>query len=226
MVGALVFSVIVKTSRRFVAYYLHSPAQVTASSDYVDVDDNQFTCNCLKVGWLLALATTGLNSRALGSEKQGDGTVTFLQQLVARAGPCLECAGAECRDAADSVTLAQFAAAALETDPATAGGAVRCAGSGLVIRNYDDTAAAGAGAGAGEQLPANLRRQSEVTAASSEASSSSSVAETVRSEEGRGAAGRDRDGHERIVNLSDANSHFVNIVLFSIPLFVTAFSSC
>ena len=212
---------IVKTSRGFVAYYLHSPAQVTASSDYVDVDDNQFTCNCLKVGWLLALATTGLNSRALGSEKQGDGTVTFLQQLVARAGPCLECAGAECRDAADSVTLAQFAAAALETDPATAGGAVRCAGSGLVIRNYDDTAAAG------EQLPANLRRQSEVTAASSEASSSSSsVAETARSEEGRGGAGRDWDGHERIVNLSDANSHFVNIVLFSIPLFVTAFSSC
>ena len=190
----MVFSVIVKTSRRFVAYYLHSPAQVTASSDYVDVDDNQFTCNCLKVGWLLALATTGLNSRALGSEKQGDGTVTFLQQLVARAGPCLECAGAECRDASDSVTLAQFAAAALETDPATAGGAVRCAGSGLVIRNYDDTAAASAGAGAGEQLPANLRRQSEVTAASSEASSSSSsVAETVRSEEGRGGAGRDRD---------------------------------
>ena len=220
----MVFSVIVKTSRWFVAYYLHSPAQVTASSDYVDVDDNQFTCNCLKVGWLLALATTGLNSRALGSEKQGDGTVTFLQQLVARAGPCLECAGAECRDAADRVTLAQFAAAALETDPATAGGAVRCAGSGLVIRNYDDTAAAGAGAG--EQLPANLRRQSEVTAASSEASSSSSVAETVRSEEGRGGAGRDRDGHERIVNLSDANSYFVNIVLFSIPLFVTAFSSC
>ena len=209
---------IVKTSRRLVAYYLHSPAQVTASSDYVDVDDNQFTCNCLKVGWLLALATTGLNSRALGSEKQGDGTVTFLQQLVARAGPCLECAGAECRDAADSVTLAQFAAAALETDPATAGGAVRCAGSGLVIRNYDDTT--------GKQLPANLRRQSEVTAASSEASSSSSVAETARSEEGRGAAGRDRDRHERIVNLSDANSHFVNIVLFSIPLFVTAFSSC
>ena len=202
--------------------YLHSPGQVTASSDYVDVDDNQFTCNCLKVGWLLALATTGLNSRALGSEKQSDGTVTFLQQLVARAGPCLECAGAECRDAADRVTLAQFAAAALETDPATAGGAVRCAGSGLVIRNYDDTVATGAG----EQLPANLRRQSEVTAASSEASSSSSVAETVRSEEGRGGAGRDRDRHERIVNLSDANSHFVNIVLFSIPLFVTAFSSC
>ena len=220
----MAFSVIVKT-RRFVAYYLHSPGQVTASSDYVDVDDNQFTCNCLKVGWLLALATTGLNSRALGSEKQSDGTVPFLQQLVARAGPCLECAGAECRDAADRVTLAQFAAAALETDAATPGGAVRCAGSGLVIRNYDDTAATGAGAG--EQLPANLRRQIEVTAASSEASSSSSsVAETVRSEEGRGGAARDRDRHERIVNLSDANSHFVNIVLFSIPLFVTAFSSC
>ena len=218
---ALAFYVIVKT-RWFVAFYLHSPGQVTASSDYVDVEDNQFTCNCLKVGWLLALATTGLNSRALGSEKQSDGTVPFLQQLVARAGPCLECAGAECRDAADRVTLAQFAAAALETDPATAGGAVRCAGSGLVIRNYDDTVATGAG----EQLPANLRRQSEVTAASSEASSSSSVAETVRSEEGRGGAARDRDRHERIVNLSDANSHFVNIVLFSIPLFVTAFSSC
>ena len=223
---ALAFYVIVKT-RRFVAYYLHSPGQVTASSDYVDVEDNQFTCNCLKVGWLLALATTGLNSRALGSEKQSDGTVPFLQQLVARAGPCLECAGAECRDAADRVTLAQFAAAALETDPATPGGAVRCAGSGLVIRNYDDTVATGAGTGAGKQLPANLRRQSEVTAASSEASSSSSsVAETVRSEEGRGGAARDRDRHERIVNLSDANSHFVNIVLFSIPLFVTAFSSC
>ena len=222
----MAFYVIVKT-RWFVAFYLHSPGQVTASSDYVDVEDNQFTCNCLKVGWLLALATTGLNSRALGSEKQSDGTVPFLQQLVARAGPCLECAGAECRDAADRVTLAQFAAAALETDPATTGGAVRCAGSGLVIRNYDDTVATGAGAGAGEQLPANLRRQSEVTAASSEASSSSSsVAETVRSEEGRGGAGRDRDRHERIVNLSDANSHFVNIVLFSIPLFVTAFSSC
>ena len=189
----------------------------------MDVEDNQFTCNCLKVGWLLALATTGLNSRALGSEKQSDGTVPFLQQLVARAGPCLECAGAECRDAADRVTLAQFAAAALETDAATPGGAVRCAGSGLVIRNYDDTVATGAG----KQLPANLRRQSEVTAASSEASSSSSsVAETVRSEEGRGGAARDRDRHERIVNLSDANSHFVNIVLFSIPLFVTAFSSC
>ena len=142
----MAFYVIVKT-RWFVAFYLHSPGQVTASSDYVDVEDNQFTCNCLKVGWLLALATSGLNSRALGSEKQSDGTVPFLQQLVARAGPCLECAGAECRDAADRVTLAQFAAAALETDAATAGGAVRCAGSGLVIRNYDDTVATGAGAG-------------------------------------------------------------------------------
>ena len=42
-------------------HYNQSPG----AGDYFDMDDNQFPCNCLKIGWLLAYSKHGYNSYSL-----------------------------------------------------------------------------------------------------------------------------------------------------------------
>ena len=63
------------------------------STSYVDVEDNQFACNCLKIGWLLAYARFGLNRHSL---ETGSGSISLVREMADSAGPCLQCHSADC----------------------------------------------------------------------------------------------------------------------------------
>ena len=208
--------------------------QQSTSSDYVDVDDNQLTCNCLKIGWLLAFARFGYNSRTLAqagihhhhhhhlaNNGHSSGTTTFIQEMFANAGPCLECDTMECRDS--DLSIVSYADLALDMDK---DGGVKCLGSSNVIRNYDDTAS---------YEPAEVVRadkniheiKSDVTTDKVEkltttippiisSKSSDSAKEVERSSTGH----LNSEFNERIIIQSDSTKYFTNFYLFTIAFLI------
>ena len=111
------------------------------SGEYRDIDDNQFSCSCLKLGWLLALFKYGYNSHSLsmiGEGRRGvgeSGSEAFLHQLVTRSGPCLHCDTDQCISSSDT-SLLTYSHTALTVEESVG---VKCADTGVVIRNYDQT---------------------------------------------------------------------------------------
>jgi len=181
---------------------------------YVDVEDNQFTCNCLKIGWLLAFVKFGHNSHTLaqtGSSHVDDvvfgGSTAFIKDIFENAGPCLECDSMECHDS--SLTLAEFADEAVFNGDKGA----ECSKSGMVIRNYDDTASL---------VPADVKRDEVKTGEIVTSTTVSTLEERSKSDLLLKESDRTTDRHlsdsehnERIIVSSDSRKCFLNIFLFS-----------
>ena len=99
------------------------------STSYVDVEDNQFACNCLKIGWLLAFARFDHNKQSLALEGEGgEASLSFIREMVAKA-QCLQCDSSDCPES--HLSLTSFAEESLLLrQPDT----VECEGSGVVVR--------------------------------------------------------------------------------------------
>lgn len=101
---------------------------------YIDIDNNQFPCECDAVGWLLAYGQHGYNSKSIGeiAKVKGTGSLNFIRQLYLTSGLCLKCIHSECKSTDER--LVEYAANSIIVDD----GVLRC-GSGVVIKNYDST---------------------------------------------------------------------------------------
>eukprot|EP00092_Neocalanus_flemingeri_P066464 GFUD01080975.1.p1 GENE.GFUD01080975.1~~GFUD01080975.1.p1 ORF type:complete len:307 (-),score=94.78 GFUD01080975.1:31-951(-) len=109
---------------------------LSPTTSYLDIDSNQFPCSCQRLGWLLAFGKFGYNSHSLaevGSTK-GSGTTTFIKQLYDTAGPCMECDHMECLDMDSSLDTYTMTGLVYNSEEG-----VKCAASGVLVRNYDDT---------------------------------------------------------------------------------------
>jgi len=103
---------------------------------YIDIDNNQFPCECDVVGWLLAYGQHGYNSKSIAeiAKVKGTGSLNFIRQVYLTSGKCLKCVHSECRSTEER--LMEYAANSIIVDE----GVLRC-GSGVVIKNYDSTSA-------------------------------------------------------------------------------------
>lgn len=108
-------------------------SQILRDSAYIDIDSNQFSCECEAVGWLMAFGQLGYNNKTLAdiSKVKGTGTVEFLTLLYSSAGQCLKCSHDECRSLPEK--LVDLAHTSLIRE----GSVLRCS-SGVVIKNNDD----------------------------------------------------------------------------------------
>lgn len=104
---------------------------LSPSTSYIDVDSNQFVCDCQAVGWLLAFGKLNYNSQSLskvGRLQSQDGS--FTKEMFLTAGDCLECEGEMCGDTGEKMTDRAERVISLESS-----GVATC--QGLPVRNYD-----------------------------------------------------------------------------------------
>ena len=115
----------------FASLALPSFGNLPATSSYIDIDSNQFVCDCQSIGWLLAFGKLGYNAASLASvgKVAPRDNVSFTREVFGSAGRCLQCRGEECVETAD--TVAEFAAAAVRAD----GAGVSC--DGVPVKNHD-----------------------------------------------------------------------------------------
>ena len=205
--------------------------QQSSISDYVDVDDNQFTCNCLKIGWLLAFARFGHNSRTLAQaghhhhhhagSGQTSGTTNFMQEMFTNAGPCLECDTMDCRDS--DLSIVSYADLALDMDKDSG---VKCVGGNNVIRNYDDTASYEPAQVIREEKNNHEIRSDSTTDKIEKLTSTmpsiiSSKSSYAAKEVERSSVGHlNSEYNERIIIQSDSTKHFTNFYLCTIAFLI------
>jgi len=98
---------------------------LSPESSYVDIEGNQFNCDCQAIGWLIAFGKYGLNTESLKEigATSGPGTPTFVAQMYNTAGHCLE----------SEQGLGQFAEEVLSWN----GDTFTCGEKGLEVRNRD-----------------------------------------------------------------------------------------
>ena len=112
---------------------LPSFTQLSPSTSYIDIDTNQFVCDCRALDWFLAFGQLNHNSVALSNiGRLQSQTGQFSREMFRTAGSCLHCQGENCAETGES--LADFATRVLTQDTS---GQVSC--EGRAVRNYDDS---------------------------------------------------------------------------------------
>jgi len=111
---------------------LPSFSNLSPSTSYIDIDSNQFVCDCQALGWLLAFGKLDYNSVSLSNvgRLQSQAT-TFTKEMFRTAGNCLTCEAEHCGHTEQ--TLTDFADRAISLDNS---GAATC--QGLAVKNYDE----------------------------------------------------------------------------------------
>lgn len=103
---------------------------LSPSASYIDVDSNQFVCDCQAVGWLLAFGKLNYNSKSLSKVGRVEAEDSFTKEIFMTAGDCLECEGEKCGDTGERMT--DFADRVISPESS---GLATC--QGLPLRNYD-----------------------------------------------------------------------------------------
>lgn len=117
----------------FASLALPSYGNLPASSSYIDIEGNQFVCDCQSIGWFLAYGKLDHNSKSLsdvGKVTPRD-EINFIREVFRTSGSCIECYREEdCRETRE--TIRQFADIAISLDSR---GAATC--HGVTVKNYD-----------------------------------------------------------------------------------------
>ena len=110
---------------------LPSFTNLSPSDSYVDVDSNQFVCDCQTTGWLLAFGKLNYNAVSLSNVGRLESRASsFTKEMFMTAGPCLQCNGQQCANTGQTMT--SFADEAISLDDS---GVATC--HGLALKNYD-----------------------------------------------------------------------------------------
>jgi len=110
---------------------LPSFTQLSPSTSYIDIDTNQFVCDCGALDWFLAFGQLNHNSVALSNiGRVQSQTGQFTREMFRTAGPCLHCQGEKCAETGE--TLVDFADRVLSQDSS---GEVTC--QGRAVKNYE-----------------------------------------------------------------------------------------
>ena len=113
------------------ALALPSFARLSPSTSYIDIDTNQFVCDCQALDWLLAFGKLNHNAVALSNiGRLQNQAGRFTREMFRTAGSCLTCHGEKCAETGES--LAAFADRVVSQDSA---GQPTC--QGRAVRNYD-----------------------------------------------------------------------------------------
>jgi len=117
----------------FASLALPSFGNLPLGSSYIDIDNNQFVCDCQAIGWFLTYGKLGFNSASLanvGKVAPRD-DVNFIKEVFRSSGSCIECYREDdCRETRE--TVREFAEMAVRQE---ASEAATC--HGVVIKNYD-----------------------------------------------------------------------------------------
>ena len=117
----------------FASLALPSYGNLPASSSYIDIEGNQFVCDCQSIGWFLAYGKLDHNAESLarvGKVAPRD-ELSFIGEVFRSSGQFIECYREEdCRETRESLT--QFADNAISLDTR---GAATC--HGVTVKNYD-----------------------------------------------------------------------------------------
>lgn len=117
----------------FASLALPSFGNLPLSSSYIDIDSNQFVCDCHSIGWFLAYGKLNFNAVSLanvGKVTPRD-DISFIKEVYQSAGSCIECyKETDCREARGRVN--EFAMNAIKQ---TVHNGATC--HGIAIENHD-----------------------------------------------------------------------------------------